>query len=103
MADYIYIMESRLTPEQQRGVKLVQDVARMHEMNIHLVGGVVRDIISGATIRDLDFAVVRLNPDTTMIANDRASTHPTDSTYLADSTFSNFTLAAVAFGIAARW
>lgn len=57
MADYIYIMESRLTPEQQRGVKLVQDVARQHEMNIHLVGGVVRDIISGATIRDLDFAV----------------------------------------------
>src|SRR3954469_25168111 len=57
MADYIYIMESRLTPEQQKGVKLVQDVARMHEMNIHLVGGVVRDIIGGATIRDLDFAV----------------------------------------------
>src|SRR4051812_43846465 len=57
MADYIYIMESRLTPEQQKGVKLVQDVARMHEMNIHLVGGVVRDIIGGAPIRDLDFAV----------------------------------------------
>lgn len=57
MADYIYIMESRLTPEQQRGVKLVQDVARAHEMNVHLVGGVVRDIIGGATIRDLDFAV----------------------------------------------
>src|SRR4051812_25098021 len=57
MADYIYIMESRLTPEQQKGVKLVQDVARMHEMNIHLVGGVVRDIIGGASIRDLDFAV----------------------------------------------
>ncbi len=57
MADYIYMMESRLTPEQQRGVKLVQDVAREHEMNVHLVGGVVRDIIGGATIRDLDFAV----------------------------------------------
>lgn len=57
MADYIYIMESRLTPEQQKGVKLVQEVARAHEMNIHLVGGVVRDIIGGATIRDLDFAV----------------------------------------------
>ncbi len=57
MADYIYMMESRLTPEQQRGVKLVQDIARQHEMNVHLVGGVVRDIIGGATIRDLDFAV----------------------------------------------
>src|SRR5258708_34543407 len=57
MGDYIYIMESRLTPEQQRGVTLVQEVARAHGMNIYLVGGVVRDIISGASIRDLDFAV----------------------------------------------
>ncbi|MEO5936938.1 MAG: CCA tRNA nucleotidyltransferase [Terriglobales bacterium] len=57
MADYIYMMESRLTPEQQTGVTLVQNVARAHEMNVYLVGGVVRDIISGASIRDLDFAV----------------------------------------------
>jgi tRNA nucleotidyltransferase (CCA-adding enzyme) len=57
MADYIYMMESRLTPEQKRGVTLVQDVAREHGMNVYLVGGVVRDIISGALIRDLDFAV----------------------------------------------
>jgi tRNA nucleotidyltransferase (CCA-adding enzyme) len=57
MADYIYMMESRLTPEQQRGVNMVQEVAREHGMNIYLVGGVVRDIISGALIRDLDFAV----------------------------------------------
>jgi tRNA nucleotidyltransferase (CCA-adding enzyme) len=57
MADFIYMMESRLTPEQQKGVTLVQDVARAHEMNVYLVGGVVRDIISGAAIRDLDFAV----------------------------------------------
>lgn len=57
MADYIYMMESRLTPEQKTGVTLVQDVARAHGMNVYLVGGVVRDIISGASIRDLDFAV----------------------------------------------
>src|SRR5438874_9342400 len=57
MADYIYIMESRLTPEQKRGVTLVQDVARAHGMNVYLTGGVVRDIIGGATIRDLDFTV----------------------------------------------
>src|SRR5437016_11195594 len=57
MADYIYIMESRLAPEQKRGVTLVQDVARAHGMNVYLTGGVVRDIIGGATIRDLDFTV----------------------------------------------
>jgi tRNA nucleotidyltransferase (CCA-adding enzyme) len=57
MADYIYMMETRLTPEQQRGVTLVQDLARAQEMNVYLVGGAVRDMISGAAIRDLDFAV----------------------------------------------
>src|SRR5215813_1365863 len=57
MADFIYLMETRLTPDQQRAVALVTDVARAHEMNIFLTGGAVRDIISGFIIRDLDFSV----------------------------------------------
>src|SRR5215470_2360955 len=57
MADYIYTMESRLTPDQQKGVSLVQDVTRAAGMNLYLTGGAVRDIISGFTIRDLDFTV----------------------------------------------
>jgi tRNA nucleotidyltransferase (CCA-adding enzyme) len=57
MADYIYTMEIRLTPDQQRGVTLVQDIAREAGMNIYLTGGAVRDIISGFPIRDLDFTV----------------------------------------------
>lgn len=57
MADYIYTMEIRLTPDQQRGVTLVQDIARAAGMNIYLTGGAVRDIISGLSIRDLDFTV----------------------------------------------
>jgi tRNA nucleotidyltransferase (CCA-adding enzyme) len=57
MADYIYTMEIRLTPDQQRGVGLVQDVARAAGLNIYLTGGAVRDIISGFPIRDLDFTV----------------------------------------------
>ncbi len=57
MADYIYTMEIRLTPDQLRGVTLVQDIAREAGMNIYLTGGAVRDIISGFTIRDLDFTV----------------------------------------------
>ena len=55
MADYIYTMEIRLTPDQQRGVTLVQDIARAAGMNIYLTGGAVRDIISGFPIRDLEF------------------------------------------------
>jgi len=57
MADYIYTMEIRLTPDQQRGVTVVQDVARAAGMNIYLTGGAIRDIISGFTIRDLGFTV----------------------------------------------
>src|SRR6476646_6249296 len=57
MADYIYTMETRLTPDQQKGVSLVQDVARAAGMNLYLTGGAVRDIISGFPIRDLDFTI----------------------------------------------
>ena len=57
MADYIYTMELRLTPNQQKGVTLVQDIARAAGMNVYLTGGAVRDIISGLPIRDLDFTV----------------------------------------------
>ncbi len=57
MADYIYTMETRLTPDQQRGVSLVQETARAHEINVYLTGGAIRDLISGLAIRDLDFTV----------------------------------------------
>jgi tRNA nucleotidyltransferase (CCA-adding enzyme) len=57
MADYIYTLETRLTPDQLRAVTLVQDVARAAGMNVYLTGGAVRDIISGFPIRDLDFTV----------------------------------------------
>src|ERR1700739_535698 len=57
MADYIYTMELRLTPDQMKGVGLVQDVVRAAGMNLYLTGGAIRDIISGFTIRDLDFTV----------------------------------------------
>jgi tRNA nucleotidyltransferase (CCA-adding enzyme) len=57
MADYIYTMEIRLTPDQQKGATLVQEVARTAGMNLYLTGGAVRDIISGFPIRDLDFTV----------------------------------------------
>jgi tRNA nucleotidyltransferase/poly(A) polymerase len=57
MADYIYTMEIRLTPDQLKGVGLVQEVTRAAGMNLYLTGGAIRDIISGFTIRDLDFTV----------------------------------------------
>src|ERR1700689_4916883 len=50
-------MENPFTPDQLKGVGLIQEVARAAGMNLYLTGGAIRDIISGFTIRDLDFTV----------------------------------------------
>jgi len=57
MADYIYTMELRLTPNQMKGVNLIRDISRAAGMNVYLTGGAVRDIIASRGIRDLDFTV----------------------------------------------
>src|SRR5215470_8721481 len=57
MADYIYSMETRLTPEQQRGVNLVQNIARHAGLNLYLTGGTIRDLITGFSIRDIDLSL----------------------------------------------
>jgi tRNA nucleotidyltransferase (CCA-adding enzyme) len=57
MADYIYTMETRLTPEQQRAVNLVTELARTAEMNLYLTGGTIRDLVSGFPIRDVDLTL----------------------------------------------
>jgi tRNA nucleotidyltransferase/poly(A) polymerase len=57
MADYIYTLEMRLSPDQLRAVTLLQELARDAGMNVYLTGGAVRDITSGFAIRDLDFTV----------------------------------------------
>ena len=57
MADYIYSMETRLTPDQQGGVNLVQEIARRAGLNLYLTGGTIRDLITGFPIRDIDLSI----------------------------------------------
>ena len=57
MPDYMFLLESRLSPEQRAVLERVQELSRSQELNVYLTGGAVRDLISGQTIRDLDFAV----------------------------------------------
>jgi len=57
MADYIYTLETRLAPDQQKAVTLVQEAAKTADVNLYLTGGAIRDIITGFPIRDLDFTV----------------------------------------------
>jgi tRNA nucleotidyltransferase (CCA-adding enzyme) len=57
MADYIYLLQTRLTPAQQSALEHVRQVAKDRAMTVFLVGGAVRDLTSGSPIRDLDLAV----------------------------------------------
>ncbi len=57
MADYIYTLETRLLPDQQKAVSLVLEAAKAAGMNLYLTGGAIRDLITGFPIRDLDFTV----------------------------------------------
>jgi tRNA nucleotidyltransferase (CCA-adding enzyme) len=57
MADYIYLLQTRLTSAQQTVLQNVRDAAKARAMTVFLVGGAVRDLSSGSPIRDLDFAV----------------------------------------------
>lgn len=57
MADYIYLLETRLSRSQREALRQVREAARAHGLTVFLVGGAVRDLTSGAPIRDLDVVV----------------------------------------------
>jgi tRNA nucleotidyltransferase/poly(A) polymerase len=57
MADYIYLLESRLSAAQQRALEAVREVARHKGLTVFLVGGAVRDLTAGSPVRDLDVVV----------------------------------------------
>ena len=57
MPDYIYLLENRLSSDQRNALRQVSEVAREAGMTVFLVGGAVRDLISGSSVRDLDVAV----------------------------------------------
>ncbi|MBZ5540743.1 MAG: hypothetical protein LAN61_09515 [Acidobacteriia bacterium] len=57
MPDYMFLLESRLLPEQRAAMLRVQELAAALGCNVYLTGGTVRDLITGATLRDLDFTV----------------------------------------------
>lgn len=57
MPDFLYLLETRLSPAQRNAVQHIRDAAREAGMNVFLAGGAVRDLISGFPVRDLDFSV----------------------------------------------
>ncbi len=57
MADYIYLLENRLSAAQRAALLAVREVARAKGLTIFLAGGAVRDLTSGSPVRDLDVVV----------------------------------------------
>src|SRR5437016_7551830 len=57
MRDYMFLLESRLSPEQRAAMLRVQELAAALGFNVYLTGGTVRDLITGASLRDLDFTI----------------------------------------------
>lgn len=61
MSDYMFMLESHLSPEQNQVVGWVEEAAAGVGINAFLAGGAMRDTLGGFPIRDLDF-IVEGNP-----------------------------------------
>src|SRR6202048_3189902 len=57
MPDYMFLLESRLSPEQRAVLTRVQELSAAMGFNVYLTGGTVRDLVTGASLRDPDVTV----------------------------------------------
>jgi len=57
MSDYMFMLESRLSADQNRVVSEVQAAAAEANVSLFLAGGAMRDMLGGFPIRDLDFTI----------------------------------------------
>jgi len=57
MPDYIYLLENRLSADQQNALRQMREAAREASTILFLTGDAVRDLTSGHAVRDLEVAV----------------------------------------------
>src|SRR6266702_2081103 len=57
MPDYIYLLENRLSADQQGALRQLRDAAKEAEMILFLTGDAVRDLTSGHAVRDIEVTV----------------------------------------------
>src|ERR1700733_1941751 len=57
MADYIYLLENRLSADQQNALQQRREGAREAGFILFLTGDAVRDLTSGHAVRDIEVAV----------------------------------------------
>jgi len=57
MADYIYLLDNRLSADQQNALRKLREAAREAGFLLFLTGDSVRDLTSGHAVRDLEVAI----------------------------------------------
>lgn len=57
MSDYMFMLESHLSPEQNHVVSVMESTAEQAGARAFLAGGALRDMMGGFPIRDLDFTI----------------------------------------------
>jgi tRNA nucleotidyltransferase/poly(A) polymerase len=57
MADYIYLLENRLSADQQSALRQLREAAREAGIILFLTGDAVRDLTSGHAVRELEVSV----------------------------------------------
>jgi len=57
MSDYLFMLESHLTPGQLKVLVAVDEAARAADLPVFVTGGAMRDMLGGFPMRDLGFAV----------------------------------------------
>ncbi len=57
MPDYIYLLENRLSTDQQNALRQMREAAREAGTILFLIGDAVRDLTSGHAVRELEVAV----------------------------------------------
>jgi tRNA nucleotidyltransferase/poly(A) polymerase len=57
MPDYVYLLENRLSTDQQNALRHLREVAREAGTILFLTGDAVRDLTSGHAVRELEVAV----------------------------------------------
>jgi tRNA nucleotidyltransferase/poly(A) polymerase len=57
MPDFIYLLENRLSVDQQNALRQMREAAREAESILFLTGDAVRDLTSGHAVRDLEVSI----------------------------------------------
>jgi tRNA nucleotidyltransferase/poly(A) polymerase len=62
MSDYMYLLDTLVSREQNQLLSAVQNAATEAGVALYLTGGAMRDMLGGFPIRDLDFTFEQLAP-----------------------------------------